>query len=634
MNKQSQKIVVELLLLASSPLFAQGFFLNDWAAKNIAQPAYVQTNVPSQTATATVSVDANNVVTKVSKYLYGHNAAVWGGEMENVPQLMTDVSNLSPNIIRWPGGNMSNDYFWDATSQATTPKDLPPDFVYNDLFYGANKAGWTMSLDSYYTMLQKTNATGCISVNYAYARYGTSANPVAQAAHYAANWVRYDKNRTHCWEIGNENFGNWETGFAIDKAYNKDGQPDTISGDLYGKHASVFIDSMRAAGIEVGNALKIGVVTMESEPAGNFIQKNWNKGMMPQVASKADFLVTHHYYGPYNANSDVPTILNSVGDTKMIMNYVTNALKTYANHAPLPIAMTEWNINALGSGQRVSYVNGMHGILMLGEMILNKYGESTRWDFMNGWNNGDSHALFADGDIGIAKYTPRATFYYMYYFQKYFGDRMVASTVVGDTNVVSYASTFTSGQSGFVLVNKDPNPQVAEIKFANFIPGAHYYYYTLTGGTDNGDFSRSVYVNGQSNVATGLGPSNYASLQPNGSNIVNGSVKIAMPKYSVVYVLVDNALPLSSSSAVASSSGAAPISSSVKASSSSIKLSSSSGMMSSSSAPATTNLRGMDVALNSNAIVKYQVFDMMGHLYLTTNEINSQLPHGSWILVG
>ncbi len=45
-----------------------------------------------------------------------------------------------------------------------------------------------------------------------------SANPVAAAAHLAADWVRHDHGRTKFWEIGNENFGNWEAGYNIDQS--------------------------------------------------------------------------------------------------------------------------------------------------------------------------------------------------------------------------------------------------------------------------------------------------------------------------------------------------------------------------------------------------------------------------------
>jgi hypothetical protein len=78
-------------------------------------------------------------------------------------------------------------------------------------------------------MLQQTGNKGMITVNYGYARYGTSDDPVAAAAHLAADWVRYDNGRTKYWEIGNENAGSWEADYRIDQSKNKDGQPEFIT---------------------------------------------------------------------------------------------------------------------------------------------------------------------------------------------------------------------------------------------------------------------------------------------------------------------------------------------------------------------------------------------------------------------
>ncbi len=535
----------------------QGFFLDDWKAKTITAPVYTPATAPTQAATVTVNVDAANVLTKVSKYVFGHNSAGWAGQLNQDVPFLQHVSNLNPNVIRWPGGNLSNDYFWNATSQATTPKDLPPDFKFGDLQYGANKSGWTMSTDAYYDMLAKTGSKGIICVNYAYARYSTSADPVATAAKHAADWVRYDNGRTRYWEIGNENYGNWETGYTINTAYNKDGQPATISGELYGKHARVFIDAMRQAAREVGNDIKIGVVAMDSSPAYNPVMRDWNKGLMPQIADKADYIILHSYYTPYDQNSTVATILDSATTvTKTIKDFAMTGLRTHANHAPLPVALTEWNIFAKGSGQAVSYINGMHAALLLGEVIKNNYGLATRWDFLNGFDNGNSHGLFSDAETDATKHVPRAPFFYMYYFQKMFGDRMVNSSVSGSADVVSYASTFTSGQSGVVVVNKGNTQQIVNLKMNNFNVGARYYYYVLTGGTDNGSFSRKVYVNGQTTNEGGGGPQNYATLSPYGSAI-NGDIKLTLPKTSVLYVVVDKAVAANSSRS--SSSQAASI---------------------------------------------------------------------------
>src|ERR1700712_2516654 len=101
-------------------------------------------------------------------------------------------------------------------------------------------------------MLQQTDNTGIITVNYGYAEYGTGPDPVAAAAHLAADWVRYDNGRTQYWEIGNEDNGTWEAGYRINTATNHDGQPQIITGNLYGQHCRVFIDSMKKAAQEIG----------------------------------------------------------------------------------------------------------------------------------------------------------------------------------------------------------------------------------------------------------------------------------------------------------------------------------------------------------------------------------------------
>ena len=517
----------------------QGFFLDSWIPKSIEITDFDSIEQTTQSSTVTVTVDAGTTLSRVSKYVYGHNAAAWGGKLDQNAQAVKDINALAPHIIRWPGGSMSNDHFWKATSRATCPKDLPPTYEYKDLMYGSNNNGWTMSVDNFYSLLAKTNAVGSICVNYSYARIGTSNDPVLAAAKYAADWVRYDNGRTRSWEIGNENFGSWEVGYTIDQSLNKDGQPKTISGDLYGKHCKVFIEEMRKAAREVGNDIKIGVVAMDSHVSYNAVQMNWNAGMMKQVGHLADYMIVHSYHTPYNENSTVSAILNSSAKSKDIKQYVTTGLKTSINHDPLPMALTEWNIFAVGSKQGVSYINGMHGVLVLGELIKNQYGDGIRWDLVNGWNDGDNHAILADGEPGITRYTPRAPFYYMYYFQKFFGDQLIQSTVTGSADIVSYASKFSSGQSGIVLVNKGTSEKVVSIKMNNFKTGDRYYYYLLTGGTDNGDFSRKVYVNGKTTTLEGGGPADYATLKPFGS-ASSGNIKLNMPKYSTVFVVVAN----------------------------------------------------------------------------------------------
>src|SRR5581483_6956919 len=323
---------------------------------------------------------------------------------------------------------------------------------------------------NYYNMLQQTNSTGIITVNYGYARYGTSANPVAVAAHLAADWVRYDNGRTKFWEIGNESNGTWQAGYRIDVSKNKDGQPEFITGDLYGRHFKVFADSMKKAAQQIGKTIYIGAQLLETAPQSwqTGTDKTWNQGVLTQAGTAADFYIVHSYYTPYNTNSTAADILaTATSNTDAMMQYL--AQNTQANNAPLkPIALTEYNIFAVGSKQMVSHINGMHAVLVLGELIKDKYGEASRWDLANAWDNGDDQGTFSAGDEpGVAKWTPRPSFFHMYYFQKYFGDQMISSTVSGSADVVGYASTFSSGQAGIVIVNKGTTTQTVQVAFQN-----------------------------------------------------------------------------------------------------------------------------------------------------------------------
>lgn len=531
-----------LLVLFGFHLYAQhpGFFLDDWKPKYAEIPPYKTVEKSLNKETIHIKIDTGQVLHKVPTHIYGNNAVTWDNGLPKNNTAMKDLKNLNPQVLRWPGGNLSNNYFWNLAADQR-PGDIPANM---DPWYGQNTADWQMSVDEYYELLEETNSTGIICVNYSYARYGTGPNPVAKAAHMAAEWVRYDNGRSKFWEIGNENYGNWQAGYKIDVSKNQDGQPEFISGKLYGQHCKVFIDSMRKAAAEIGVDIKIGVVAYDAETSHDAISEVWNEGMMPEVGDLADFLIVHSYFTPYNQNSGVSTILNSHDVPEEIMSVIVSDMNE-AGKPMIPVAMTEWNIFAVGSMQQVSYINGMLAALTLGEFIRNNYGLATRWDLVNGWNGGDDHGMFSvGGEPGVDAYNPRAVFFYMYYFQKYFGDRMVQLTQTGSNQVVSYASTFSSGETGLVIINKSSVNETVSVEFEQFQPGARYYYHTLTGGVDNDAFSRKVLINGVETDEQGGGPDNYESISAHASR-TRGGITVDLPPLSVVYVLIDKKPPLS-----------------------------------------------------------------------------------------
>ena len=523
-----------------------GFFLEKWQSKTFVAPNYTDETVIA-TADNTVTIDAADVIAKIPVQIFGHNSNTWMGTFVDQPSFMTDITNLKPNVIRWPAGSGSDGYFWNL-KPGDVPDGAPTQYMDNTgkLYpawygYGQSTDNWRASLSNYYSMLQQSNTKGIITANYGFARYGTSANPVATAAHLAADWVRFDNGRTEYWEIGNENYGDWEVGYRIDTTKNRDRQPEFLTGKLYAQHFKIFADSMRKAAAEVGTKIKIGAVMQESQTQSwqTVTTRTWNSTLIPELQNKADFYIVHNYITPFGENSTASTILNSaLAVPSQMMNFCTSELISFGGEIK-PFAFTEWNMWAQNSKQQVSNVSGLFAMIVQAEAIKNHYGLAARWDLLNGYNNGDDHGLFSDGgSTDDPRWNPRPSFYYMYYFQKFIGDRLVSTNVQGTTNVKAYASTYSSGQANVTLINTANTPQTFEIKTKNFLYGNRFYWYNLEGSTDNGEFSRKVIVNGSYPNGVAGGPANYASLKARSASTSYG-MKITVPALGSVCVLIE-----------------------------------------------------------------------------------------------
>lgn len=535
-----------LFLLFSVVAFSQplqGFFLKAWKEKKEEMPLSEKKAAIKEKHTVLIKVNTAKTATRVSPFLYGNNTNQWMGQVVTESVLVKQVKKLSPNILRYPGGNFSNIFFWNA-EQNKKPVDVPDTILYGDnrllrksrFSYGMSNDEKGLSLDNYYKLLEQTGSEGTICVNAGYARYGLSEKPVATAAHYAADWVRYDKGRTRFWEIGNEDYGEWQAGYKIDVTKNKDGQPEIISGEQYGKIFREFADSMRQAAKEINAIIYIGTTIVEANDHRE-IKKNWNNGFFKSAGNAADFFVVHSYYTPYEQNSGAETILNTaVAVTDSMMSHIQQMCREN-DIAMKPVALTEWNIFAVRSKQQTSFINGMHAALVMGEMAKQQYGMACRWDLANAYADGDDHGLFNKGDEpGMPKWSARPAYYYLYYFQRFFGDRLLASSST-DSSVVTFASSFSDGKKGLVLVNTSAEKKVAMLQ----IPGkssSSACVYSLTGGTDNGSFSQKLFINEKGPQLPAGGPEMFEEIKA-WKYTFNNKMKLALPARSVQYILID-----------------------------------------------------------------------------------------------
>lgn len=525
------KTTILLLLLATVTTFAQqGFFLEDsWEEKTSVIPPNESATKTTATPTVNVSVDFSTKVTKVSPYLFGHCVSQSYTNYYTTDYLLDNIESLSPNILRYPGGSGSNYFYWNRTKDDGHPDDVSV----TKFKYGISDDPEYMSNEAFYTLCDTLDVSGMNVVNYSYARFGTSKDPVAVAAHLAADWVRYDNGRTKYWEIGNENYGAWEEGYEIDTTQNQDGQPAIQTGTLYGEHFHVFADSMRKAAQEIGVEIKLGAVCYHDN------EDPWNHEVISEVGNNTDFLIVHKYLGQKRIDADYEELLNVAHEINLPYEVLASKVAELGLD-PIPVALTEWNTNYEISGQKVSYLSGMFNTIAMGTIIESGYGMASRWNLVWRYNDALTHGLINGNkdseDEGLGDFLPRPAFYYLYYFQQFFGDRMVTCTSDNDT-VVSFASSYADGNSSVILVNKSTEPQTVKVDFANFTQGDKYYWYLLTGDTDDGSFSRKVYVNGQ-NSETVSGPLNYEEIEAYACD-QDGGILIDLPALSTVYALVE-----------------------------------------------------------------------------------------------
>jgi hypothetical protein len=147
-------------------------------------------------------------------------------------------------------------------------------------------------------------------------------------------------------------------------------------------------------------------------------------------------------------------------------------------------------------------------------------------------------AMFYQGDNSSLMWQARPDFYYAYYQQKFTGDHVIPATST-NSGILAYASRFASGETGVVIVNKGKTAQVVKIDPKNIGVGAQYYNYSLTGGSDNGDFSLFVSVNGVDPTGTQWGPRETLETIPASAYSTDNAITVNVPGRSVQFIMVE-----------------------------------------------------------------------------------------------
>ncbi len=444
-----------------------------------------------------VKIDATQVLRNVNPYDFGNNAAWYASKDWFLdPDRIEKVKEAGIKFWRWPGGSSSDDYFWDGNNQGhTTTKDG------QDVAHMTQS--WAVLTDDFIKFCQLTGSEAIFTANYAASRYGT----VEEAADLAARWVKhvnFDMGfKVRYWEIGNELYGPWEQGNTMD------GKPQ-LTGDYYGKDFRAIADAMK----KVDPDIYLGAVCYEKDGEGEWVgHHRWTATLLPQLQGKADYLILHQYFNfPFDTATGKiyqnPTNDVLLGDLHELEDDHGTLEKMVDENAPqyrdLPVALTEFNIMNGNGKPTIELINGLYTSEVLGEAIKDGYAATDYWDWKNNYDKtyGGDMAMLSFNDPSVPDNTCRPSYYSYALYYRAFGDKMIACDS-SDSTVKVYASRFSGGELGVVIVNENDQNRTIAFDFTGFTPKGKLMGWVLTGNDLNGV---QCSWNGVDGLAGGGGP--------------------------------------------------------------------------------------------------------------------------------
>jgi hypothetical protein len=524
-----KSILLILTSLVAIPFANQGFFADTWQPRPAETfDTWTDATPSSGTADVVINVDFSDTISKVLPTLWGNNIAGYNSaSMYSNSDVQAHTTRAGFQYMRLPGGNWSNQWMWDGAAIGPFKDN------YEAMIKSPPALNWTRSSEEMYAFALSVNAIPQPCVNYSLARFYNSPDRVQKAAGYAAAWVRdwnvTKKRAVPYWEVGNENMGNWQAGYTVTGL-------DTIHGDEYGRDFTVFADSMKAA----DPTIKIGAQVVSADDGGKTSGYQWwNRDVLPEIQNKADFLIIHQYFtwAPDKNTITVQDVINGIHQIKSEREGVQASVAKYTNLPGdhFPIAMTEYNMSA--GTKNTAFVSTVFITMAIGEFVREKYGLVNIWDLVNGYSNGNDHGTLSKGSPYVPDWTPQGNFYAYYYTQRFFGDVMVNATSSDLKGLYVYATRFSTGEAGLVIVNPTDVPHTLDLNLQNFSKGDRAWWYTIQG--DNG-LDRTFEINGQGPSLPEYGPTNYWSIAPRSTQLNANNMKFTASAWTTNYLMIQS----------------------------------------------------------------------------------------------
>jgi alpha-N-arabinofuranosidase len=278
------------------------------------------------------------------------------------------IKTLRPAFIRWPGGNVAQDYRW---VWGVGPRDER--VTWSNLSWKNEPEPSVFGTDEFIAFARAVGAEPSITVNVegrgatveeaaAWVEYCNGPATSKYGAMRAANGHAAPFN-VKLWEVGNEIWGDWVRGHS--------------DADTYARNYNRYAKAMRAVDPSI-KLIAVGDNDM-----------NWNRTVLRAAGQNIDYLAIHHYYGRREMAGDRLKLMARPLHFERFYREVSQMLRELAPGRQIKLAINEWGLD-LPTEQQYSMESALYGARLMN--VFERSGEivemSAVSDLVNGWPGG------------------------------------------------------------------------------------------------------------------------------------------------------------------------------------------------------------------------------------------------------
>jgi alpha-L-arabinofuranosidase len=274
---------------------------------------------------------------------------------------------LRPAFIRWPGGNVAQDYHW---IWGIGPRDQRP--IWTNSSWANESEPGDFGTDEFIRLCRRLGAEPSITVNVegrgatvaeaaAWVEYANGAAATPQGAIRAASG-NIEPFRVKYWEIGNEIWGDWVRGHS--------------DAHTYAQNFNRYAAAMLAAdpGIKL---IAVGDNNMD-----------WNRTVLREAGAHIDFLAVHHYYGTREMHDDSLNLMAHPLFYENLYKQLGDLIREVVPGREIKLAINEWN-TALPLPRQHSMESALYAARLMNVFERSdNVAMSAVSDMVNGWSGG------------------------------------------------------------------------------------------------------------------------------------------------------------------------------------------------------------------------------------------------------